>query len=76
MSLMDPNSDPMLQFSAFQELAKLLNELKRSHSREPRRKKTSFKQLLLVAIRRLGRWLAYVGYRLERVGYDQTRLKY
>ncbi len=76
MSLMDPNYDPMLQFSAFQELAKLLSELKRLHAREPRHKKTSLKQLLLVAIRRLGRWVAYVGYRLQRVGYDQTRLKY
>ncbi len=76
MSLMDPNPDPMLQFSAFQELAKLLSELRHSHSREPRRKKTSLKQLSLIAIRRLGRWLVYVGYCLQRVGYDRTRLKY
>jgi hypothetical protein len=74
MSLMDPNVDPMLKFSALRELAKLHDEFERS--RPPRREKTSLKKHLIIIIRSFGRLLVDVGYRLERVGYAQTTVKY
>ncbi len=74
MSLMDPNGDPMLKFSAFRELAKLQEEFKRT--KEPRPEKVPFKKHLVIAIRKFGHLLVDVGYRLERIGYPETPLKY
>jgi hypothetical protein len=74
MSLMDPNGDPILRFSAFKELARLQEEFKRSKEACP--EKISLKKHLIVAIRNFGRLLVDVGYRLERVGCAQTPLKY
>ncbi len=74
MALMDPNVDPMLKFSAFKELAKLQEEFKRS--KETRPEKDPLKKHLIIAIRKFGHWLVDVGYRLERVRYAETPLKY
>jgi len=74
MSLMDPNADPMLKFSALKELAKIHEAAQRS--KEPRPERVSFKKHLIVAIRKFGHLLVDLGYRLERFGYPETPVKY
>lgn len=64
MSLMDPNVDPLFKYMAFKELAKLHDKL--ASSRKPSHKNNMFKKHLIVAIRNFGRWLVYVGERLEQ----------
>jgi hypothetical protein len=74
MAFMDPNVDHLLKSSAFKELAKLPEALK--HSKEPHPEKVPLKKHLILAIRKFGHVLVDVGYRLERVGYAETPLKY
>lgn len=64
MWLMDPNTDPIVRFAVFNELAKYREEVARSKPpRQPRHSK--LKKLLILSLRKLGWRLVSLGYRLE-----------